>query len=60
MPKTDEKLTAPQRKRERALHDSFEYARAVERSHEMQEVLKRKRVPGRSLSREEFRNKYLA
>ncbi len=57
MPKADEKLTATHNKRERALRDSFEYARAVERSPEMQEILKRKRVPGQSLSREVFRSK---
>jgi len=59
MPRTAEHLTAPQRKRQKALHDSYEYAREVEKNREMQKLLHRKRTPGQSMTREEFRRKYL-
>jgi len=60
MAKTAEHLTAEQKRRKKALRDSHEYAREVEKNPEMQKLLKRKRIPGRTMSRDEFRQKYLA
>lgn len=60
MAKTAEHLTAQQNQRKKALQDSHEYAREVEKDFEMQKILRRKRTPGQSMTREEFRRKYLA
>ena len=60
MAKTAEHLTADQKRRKKALRDSHEYARQVEKNPEMQNVLRRTRPPGQSMTHEEFRQKYLA
>jgi hypothetical protein len=52
-------LTDNQKKRKKALEDSYEYARAVGDSPEMRKILKRDRTPGQTMTREEFRRKYL-
>lgn len=59
MAKTEE-LTASQKKRKKALADSYEYARGIENNPEMRKRLKRKRVQGQSMTREDFRRKYLS
>jgi len=60
MPRTTtERLTTDQKKLKKALQESYDYARGVEENPEMQAILKRERTPGQSLTREEFRRKYL-
>jgi uncharacterized protein with von Willebrand factor type A (vWA) domain len=57
--KAPEPLTVVQKRRKQAVQESVAYARSVESNPEMQKILKRERKQGQSMTREEFRKKYL-